>query len=227
MKWIVAGLVAIVAVAVGAWWWEGHRAETALLAQPVYRVLEKHETALFEKLVGEYRLYLKDELSREQFTNTAAAGISEAATLALGRASQESLLALITDMLATARKLEHAPDNACFRFWFPLVAGPPDVAHLVDAKSQQHTLELMGEVIRSAAESPAPIADPEAVKDDFANIVNATYEQFGSDAQMIGHASDPRVDRTKVCVITISFYERILRLPPAKAINLLRVMAQG
>lgn len=227
MKWIVMGLAAVVAVAVGAWWWEGHRAERALLAQPVYHVLEQHDAELYRKLVEEYRLLLRDEVSPEQFTNTANAGIAEAATRALGRASEESLLALMNDMLATAKKLEHAPDDACFRFWFPLVAGPPDVAHFVDAKSQRHTLDLMGEVIRTAAESPAPVADPEAVKDDFAAIVNATYEQFGSDAQMIGHADDPRVDRGKVCVITISFYQRILGLPPAKAVNVLRVMAQG
>ena len=135
---------------------------------------------------------------------------------------------MVTDMLATARKLQKVPGDACFRFWFPMVSGPPDIAHAVDANSQQHTLELMAEVIRSAAETPAPEAEAatDAVKDDLAGIVNATYEQFGADAQMLAHADDPRVDRAKVCAITISLYERILQLPPARAGGLIRVMAQ-
>ena len=43
---------------------------------------------------------------------------------------------------------------------------------------------------------------------------------------MLAHAEDARVDRTKVCAITISVYERILRLPPEQASALLRAMTQ-
>ncbi len=102
-----------------------------------------------------------------------------------------------------------------FATGFPKVAGPPDVAQLVDARAQTHTLELMGEVIRSAAENPVPLPEAEGVKDNLAAIINATYEQFGTDAQMLAHAEDARADRGKVCTITISVYERILQLPPA------------
>jgi len=165
MKWVAIGLGLVIVVAVGAWWYDGHRAESALLA-------------------------------------------------------------LLQDMVATARKLKDRPGDACFRFWFPDVAGPPDIAQAVDAQSQKHTLDLMSEVIRSAAENPVPQPEADAVKDSLAEVVNGTYEQFGPDAQMLGHAKDPRVDRTKVCGITIGFYERVLSLPPDRAAALVRVMAQ-
>ena len=84
----------------------------------------------------------------------------------------------------------------------------------------------MGEVIRSAKENPSPLPAPEAVKDNLANVINATYQQYGSDAQMIAHADDERTDRTKVCAITISVYERIMSLPPADSGALLRAMTQ-
>ena len=64
------------------------------------------------------------------------------------------------------------------------------------------------------------------MKDNLANVINATYEQYGADAQMIAHADDARVDRTKVCAITISVYERIMSLPPADSSALLRAMTQ-
>jgi hypothetical protein len=83
----------------------------------------------------------------------------------------------------------------------------------------------MSEVIRSAAEAPVPQPTADEVKDSLAEVVNGTYQEFGADAQMIGHAEDPHTDRVKVCGITISFYERVLRLPPDKATALIRVMA--
>ena len=225
-KWIVVGLATIIVAAVGAWWYERYRAQEALLEQPVYRVLQKHERMLFDDLANEYRLYLRDEVSREQFINFANAEISLVATRALAHASQDSLLALVGDMVATAKTLQTAKGDACFRYWFPKVAGPPDVAQLVDARAQARTLDLMGEVIRSAAESPVPLPEPEGVKENLAAVINATYDQFGTDAQMLAHAEDPRADRTKVCTITISVYERILRLPPREAGELVRAMTQ-
>lgn len=226
MKWIAIGLGLIIAVAVGAWWYERYRADSALLAQPVYQVLKKHERSLYDDLLEEYRVYQRGEEGPEKFINLANSQISLAATHQLPHASNASVLALIQDMVKTAKKLEGKPGDACFRYWFPQVAGPPDVAQLIDAKSQAHTLGLMGEVIRSAAEEPVPLPEPDAVKDNLANVINATYEQYGADAQMLAHAEDERVDRGKVCTITISVYERILALPPKQASELLRAMTQ-
>jgi hypothetical protein len=185
MKWIVILLILIVAGAVGSYWYDGYSAQSALLKQPVYRVLKKHEPAVFATLVEEYK-----------------------------------------DMVATAKRLQKAPGDACFRYWFPQVSGPPDVAKYIDEQSQAHTLDLMGEVIRSAAEDPVELPAAEEVKDNLANVINATYEEYGVDAQMIAHAGEPGVDRARICTITISVYDRILRLPPADSSALLRAMTQ-
>jgi hypothetical protein len=225
MKWIAGGLALIIIVAIGAFWYEGHRAESALLEQPVYRVLKKHNRAVFDEIVAEYKVYQRDEEPREHFVNFANERIAETATSALAHASQDSMLALIKDMLTTGRSLQGKPNDACFRFWFPKVIGPPDIAQL-DAAAQAHTLELMSEVIRSAAENPVPQPAADTVKDSMAVVINGTYEQFGADAQMLGHLDDPRVDRARVCEVTAGFYERVLRLPPQQASALIRVMAQ-
>ncbi len=226
MKWIGIGLALVIAFAVGAWWYEGYRAESALLAQPVYQVLKKHEPTIYDGLLEEYRVYQRGEEGPEKFINLANSQISLAATQSIAHASNESVLALMQDMVATAKKLEGKPDDACFRYWFPQVSGPPDVAHVIDAASQAHTLGLMGDVIRSASENPVPLPEPDLVKDNLTNVINATYEKYGADAQMLAHASDERVDRGKVCTITISVYERILALPPKQASELLRAMTQ-
>jgi hypothetical protein len=226
LKWIVILLVVIVAGAIGSYWYDGYSAESALLKQPVYRVLKKHEPAVFDKLVEEYKLYAREETRRENFINLANSEISLVATQSLAHASQDSVLALMNDMVATAHRLQQVPGDACFKYWFPQVGGPPDIAKYIDDAAQAHTLELMGEVIRTATETPSPLPDAAAVKDNLTGVINATYQQYGSDAQMIAHADDARTDRIKVCAITISVYERILSLPPADSAALLRAMTQ-
>jgi hypothetical protein len=226
MKWVVIILIVVVAGAVGAYWYEGYRAESALLDQPVYRVLKKHEPVVYEKLVAEYKTYQREETSRENFINFANSEINLAATQSLAHASNGAVLALVKDMLNTARQLQKAPGDTCFRYWFPLVSGPPDVARYIEPAAQAHTLELMGEVIRTAAEDPIPLPEADTVKDNLAKVINETYEQYGTDAQMIAHAEDPQVDRAKVCTITLSVYDRIMSLPPADSSALLRSMTQ-
>jgi hypothetical protein len=226
MKWIVMLLVLIVGAAVGSFWYADYSARKALLKQPIYHVLEKHEPQVFDKIVEEYKVFKRGEARLEGFVNFANYEISLAATQHLAHGSQESILALVRDMVATARKLEQQPGDTCFRYWFPLVSGPPDIAKYIDATSQAHTLELMGEVIRSAEESPVPLPDPAGVKENLATVINATYAQYGADAQMMAHADDERVDRTKVCTITISVYDRILALQPRQAADLIRAMTQ-
>jgi hypothetical protein len=226
MKWVVIILVLIVAVAVGTYWYDDYSAESALRAQPVYRILEKHEPGVYANLVNEYKVYARDESRREDFINIANSEISLAATRRLAHASQASVIALVTDMIANAKRLRQSPGDACFRYWFPQVAGPPDIARYIDEKAQAHTLELMGEVIRSAAETPTPLPAADAVKDNLANVINSTYAEYGADAQMIAHAADAGIDRAKVCTITIAVYEHIMSLPPADASALIRAMTQ-
>ena len=105
-KWIVVGLATIIVVAVGAWWYERYRAQAALLEQPVYRILQKHERTLFDDLVE--RIPPVPARRGEPRTSSSISRMPRSAlvaTRALAHASQDSLLALVSDMVATAKTL--------------------------------------------------------------------------------------------------------------------------
>lgn len=233
MKWIVPGLV-VVAVAVAGFaalphikdWYRSRDVETRLLAQPVYRVLSEHEPATFARLRDEYRRAAGDKSRLDVFTSIANSEISAVATRRIAHASQDTLLALMNDMLGNMQRLQQRPGDDCFRYLFPQIAGPPDTAKLFDPEAQQHTLGLMAEVIRTAAEDPVPLPAPADVQGKLGPIIDAVYAEFGADTQLLSHPEAAGADRTKVCAITISLYERVLKLPPADASALLRSMTQ-
>ena len=207
--------------------WRARRAaDEQLQAQAVYQVLRKHEPEVYGRVLEKFQDTQQDADSRAEFVNFANFELSTVATKRLAHASDAAVNALLSDMIANARLLAQQPGDHCFRFLFPQVSGPPDVARLIDAQAQARTLDRLAEVIRSSAESPVPLPDAQAVQDKLADVVNATYEQYGTDAQMVAHVDDPRIDRAKVCTITLSLYERVMAWPPADGSALIRVMTQ-
>jgi hypothetical protein len=226
---ILAGLALIIGLAVLPYLLEQkarRAADRSLQAQPVYQVIKRYEPTIYERLLDKHVATKSGESASSEYVNFANATLSETATQRLAHASDAAVNALIRDMLRNAQALARKPGDQCFRFLFPQVAGPPDVASQIDAAAQARTLELLAEVIRSAHESPQPLPEAAAVQDKLASVVNAIYEQYGSDAQMIAHTEDPRIDRTKVCTMTLSLYERIIAWPPADSSALIRAMTQ-
>lgn len=223
-KWLIGALVLVLAAA-GIWWQQNRGVEARLLGFTPYRILKQHEPGEYRTVLAAYRGMRAGKVTSSQFVNLANSSFNAAATRRFATASPQSVQALMTDTLVTVKKLQRHSPESCFRYFFPEVSGPPDVAQVLSADEQRRTLELLGEVIRSSAETPSPAPDPERVKDVLANIVNGVYEQFGSDAQMVAHAADPRVDRAKICTITLTLYDRIMALPADTGIQLMRILA--
>jgi hypothetical protein len=227
LKWIAGGvLIALIAlIAAGVWWYRPGGVEAALLAEEPYRILKRHDQADYSRILSAWKDFQAGGRSQSEFIRESNAVFSQVATRRLGTASQDSMLALMHDTIRTVKKLRATSPETCFRYFYPEIAGAPDVAGILDAGEQRRTLALMGEVVRNSAESPAARPAEQEVEQALTEVINATYEQFGTDAQMVAHPEDPRIDRGKVCDITIALYERILALPPDMSVQLIRYMA--
>jgi hypothetical protein len=224
-RWVL-GAAAVAGLGFLAFWWQQSRAvEAQLLAKAPFRILKQHEPAEYARILAAWRELQAGKRSQVEFIREANARFSEAATRRMSTASQESVRAVMNDTLRTVKKLYARSPETCFRYFYPNVAGAPDVSEVLGPQEQRHTLEIMGEVVRSSAESPAARPEQKEIEQPLADIVNATYEQFGTDAQMVAHPDDPRIDRAKVCIITTALYERIMALPPDVGTKLLRYMA--
>jgi hypothetical protein len=224
LKWVIGGVV-VALVAMGIWWQRSRAVEAELLAEAPFRILKEHSPAEYARILDAWREFKSGARSQPEFVRESNALFSQAATRRLGAASQEAVQALMHDTVRTVKKLHASSPETCFRYFYPEVAGAPDVTDILGAEEQRRTLELMSEVVRSAASSPVARPAQSEIEQPLAEIINATYEQFGTDAQMVAHPDDPRIDRGKVCVVTTSLYERILALPPDVGTKLIRFMA--
>jgi hypothetical protein len=205
-------------------WYELHNAEAKLLEVPVYRVLKKHEPAAYAKILAEYKRTVTDPKQLGAFTSLVMSEVGNVTSRRMGTASQDSLIALMREMLGNLRALQKDGDS-CFRYLFPQVSGPIDFAKHFDAAAENRSLTLLAEVIRSSAEEPVKAEPAGVAQEKLGPVVQALAEEFGDDAQMLGNVAAPGVDRAKVCAITISLYDRILKLPEADAAMVLRSLA--
>jgi hypothetical protein len=207
-------------------WYALHNAEDKLLEESVYRILKKHEPAAYSKILAQYERAVADPARMDEFTSLVMNEVSAVTSRRMGTASQDSLMALMREMKDNLRVLQKDGDS-CFRYLFPHVAGPADIAKHFDEAAQARSLALLAEVIRTSAEIPAEAVPPNVAQEKLVPVVQALAEEFGDDAQMLGNVAAPGVDRGKVCAITISLYDRILRMPEADAAMVLRSLAQS
>lgn len=206
--------------------WATDRARAQLLAIPVYQVLQKHEPAVFDKLVAEYARVVQDPARGNVYADIANSEIGSVATRHIAHASDAALLALMHDMLDKLQVLRERSPQDCYRYLFPKVAGPADLARWLDRDSQQRTLGLMADVIRTSAEQPVAVPPRERVEPLLTPIINDMYAQFGENTALLSHAEERGVDRGVVCAIATTLYEKVMRLPPADAAAVIRSMTQ-
>lgn len=227
-KWAIP-VIGILVVGAGLAWWLGAsgRGGSAreLLAQPAYQVLKRHEPEAWSRVLAAYEAIGADAARRAEFINVSNTEFSAAATRRLSRASRDAQLALMRDMVATVRQLRARPNDACFRYLYPEIAGGADVARELAAEAQARTLTLAAEVIRTSAESPSAPSSPDEAARQLGPIIDAVYAEFGTDTQLLSHADEPGVDRARICDIALSLYERILALPAKDAASVFGAVA--
>lgn len=209
---------------VGAW--ATRHARDELLAIPVYDVLRREEPAVFARLLDEYSRVVRDRTHIGAYTQVANSEIGTVATRRIAHASEQALLALMHDMLGKLQLLRARSPEDCYRYLFPQVAGTPDISRYFDRASQERTLGLMADVIRSAAEKPVPLPAKERVQELLAPLVNDMYAQFGENTALLSRAEEPGVDRKTVCAVSVTLYEKVMSLPPADAAAVIRSMTQ-
>jgi hypothetical protein len=206
--------------------WATDRARAELSAVPVYAVIEKYEPVVYERLLAEYALVVRDRSHMGRYTQVMNAELGAVATQRIAHASDPALLALMQDMLDKLRLLRARSPEDCYRYLFPKAAGPADLARWLDRDAQARTLGLIADVVRTSAESPVAVPPRNVVEPLLSPLVNEMYAQFGEDTTLLSRAEERGVSHGTVCNIATTLYEKVMRLPPADAAAVLRSMTQ-
>jgi hypothetical protein len=111
----------------------------------------------------------------------------------------------------------HDPDD-CYRFLFPLAAGPPK--QRISVADQAMIDAIRRVVVEGSRSSPARSSDanPEALEP----VYDRLRARYGEHLALLQRAETPDVDRQKVCQMTTDLYNEIIQLPEQEAAGALR-----
>jgi hypothetical protein len=134
---------------------------------------------------------------------------SDSATVGFAR----SVVAGLKDYAA------HDPDD-CYRYLFPLVAGPPKRRSAITDQAMIDAIRRV--VVEGSRSSPARPSDanPEALEP----VYDRLRARHGEHLALLQRAETPDVDRQKICQMTTDLYNEIIQLPEREAAGALRYL---
>ena len=203
---------------------EANSAESQLLEIPAFVAIKKYDSKTFYSLLGELKQGLKDGKSEIELIAIIRGQMTAIVASRLPTASDEAVVAYIKVMITELHELNQAGGDLCYRYLFPTAATPFDPRQNLSKETQQADLAALADVIRTSATDPQPKPPEDLVAPKLQPIVAELNGQYGSDLQMLQNPAAPGVDKTKICAISTSLYEKILRLPASDSGKVLRYM---
>jgi hypothetical protein len=141
------------------------------------------------------------------------------------KASDESVVAFGSWMVASLEELHGANSDACYSFLFPHKFGEAELVKAnMSAQSGDKSLQVMQGIIVSALKNPQSAPDEKKVDELLQPIIRNLVGTYGSDLKLMSGTAMDGPERKKVCEMATEMYREILSLPPADASTVLRNM---
>ncbi len=191
---------------------------------PFYQVIKEHDPALFHKIKDDIDIAVKNEEDVMVLKARVRSYLDQVLISRIPLTSNEAMVAYVRVTLKEMQALNERGYGLCYRFIYPKNQ-PLDISKYVSQETLQEDMTALTEVVRSSYENPGAIPNVEKVSENLSTIyVNLT--QVNQDAiTILSNPQSPRINKDRVCEMTIALYEKILELPADESGDILRFMA--
>ena len=196
-------------------WRRSDQIETLFRTDPLYgRVLKDHPELAEPLRAALLKAYASG--SRDEAQLAGKELLSAALPDYLSRASDEGVLGFTRSMVALLRAMQAENPDYCYTYLFATGKGSIGMRHRAEEEGLANS---MRQVITGAAQQPVTQgADAES---NLASVMDKLQKRE-LDTSVLQHVTDPDVDRSAACNVTIQMYATVLELPPAQAAHVLR-----
>jgi hypothetical protein len=205
-------------------WWEMRSAEKSLQEIPAFRAIKEHDPKTYSALLDDLRQAIKNGGDRAQIIGAVRGRMS---TLVLGKlphSSDEAVVAYIDATMTELREVYDHGGDLCHQFLFPQPGQALDGSKYFSKKAQEADLAALARVIETSSRDPQPVPAESEVMPHLQPIILDLADEFGEDIALLQNPSAPGIDKRKVCSMTSSMYDRILRLPVDDSGKVLRYL---
>lgn len=207
---------------------QASRVEAQLLEMPVYRAIQQFEPDAYKRILTAFENGIANKQPLEQMWSVTRPVVGEVTTKRLPHASDAVLLKFARHVVSATTLLHSKGGNACFSYINPAPGEAPDFNALLGKEAAQQELDLVAEVVTSAAGGTrSPVAAADTEPDIQAVIGNLSRKYSETELAGLQNPNAPGIDKRKYCLIIADLYAEAIALPEPRNSRLVRYLMQS
>ena len=207
---------------------QASRVEAKLLEMPVYRAMQQFEPDSYRRILTALETGIANKRPLEQMWSVTRPVVGEVTTKRLPHASDTVLLKFARHFVSATTLLHSKGGNACFSYINPAPGEAPDFNALLGKEAAQQELDLVADVVTSAAgKTRSPVAAADVEPDIQAVIGNLSKKYSETELAGLQNLNAPGIDRRKYCLIITDLYAEAMALPEPRNSRLVRYLMQS
>ncbi len=225
---IVVSIVAIFHLikAEGADWYYKNNPEIMMEEIPFYNIIKKHDPKLYTRIEADIKSALANEHEVGQLTLKVRGYLDQIVSQRVPMANNEAVIAYTKITLDEMRALQKQGYGLCHRFLYP-TSQPLNLGEYLHKDLISADIEALTKVIQSSYENPLPTPQSSEVKLYLSHVYTQLLQEHGQSLDVLSTPLDSRIDKDKVCEMTIALFDEILKLPAKQSGETLRYIVQS
>lgn len=207
---------------------QSKQVESKILELPVYRAIQQFEPDSYKKILAALEQGIATKQPLEQIWSATRPVIGEVTARRLPHASDAVLLKFANHLVSSINVLHSKGGNACFSYINPAPGEALDFTALLGKDAADQELNLIAEVVTSAAgKTNPPVAEDETAP-DIASIISSLVKKY-TEAELAGLQTPqaPGIDKRKYCLIITDLYSAAISLPEPRNSRVIRYLMQS
>jgi hypothetical protein len=204
------------------------QAESQLLELSVYQALKQHEPDSYARILEAFKDGIASKRPIEQIWAVTRPVVGEITAKRLPHASDSTLIKFAGHIVSSVGALHANGGTACFSYINPAHGEALDFTALLGKEAAQRELDLVAEVVTSAAgQNRSPVSEAEGTADVEVVIGNLLKKYSQEDLASLQNPNAPNLDKRKFCQITADLYREAMLLPEPRNARLFRYLMQS
>lgn len=197
-------------------------------AIPIFNVIKENDPAAYEKLETMLRNSIRNRESNRQIIARVQEFSTSLVKKYVPRASDDAVDVYAQDLLDLIKDAKNNSPTLCYDLLFPEKYSRPEILEYIEKNVNKHFLDTIALVIKTAVQNPQPPPDPKRSQELLNTLVEPITDKFGDDLQLFAKTSHNKIEKKKMCTMSIEIYRRILLLKKKNASMLFRyLIVQG
>lgn len=207
-------------------WLAKRQLEAAFSEMPYLQALKTQEPELYQQWTEKLLQEQQKGASQAQLIALSRQMMERMMLKRLPETSDDAILAFVNALLPAVDELRQHSGDVCYRFLFPQPGEGFNVTRYLSDETLQRNMQAMTKVI-SEQDYRTALPAQSAIAPYLEKVFAKLRQRYGDSIEAMADPTSAKVSKRKLCDMTYSLYDEVLKLERHQSLALLRTMFAG